>query len=99
MLAFFYSLFYAIITGTWNELPYREVAQKITLLTNRVSSLLINTLGGKFDTLQTTFVFLDGDLTGAQVIAAILAIAAIVSVCLLAFKLTKMVFSIFFGGR
>lgn len=98
MLAFFYSLFMAIIQGNWTLFSYDEIMPVMSKTLNRTGSFLINALGGHFDTLQT-FIVADNEITPAVYIATILTIVAIVMVCLLVFKLTKMVFSIFFGGR
>lgn len=98
MLAFFYSLFYSLITGNWSQYTLPEARPAFVTLGNRLTSLIVNALGGHFET-QQLFVLLDATLTAEQVIAVVLSIVAMIMVCLAVFKLTKAVFSIFFGGR
>lgn len=98
MLAFFYSLFLALIRGQWQTYSYAEVGSILNTLLNRTSSLIVNALGGQFVS-QETFLLVDGTNTSPMFLATILAVVAMVMVCMLTFKLTKMVFSIFFGGR
>ena len=98
MLAFFYSLFLAIATGTWQLHTLADVNNALSDLLNRTGSLVINAFGGRFEVLQT-FVWLDNDLTAANAFAAVSAIIALGLLCALTYKLVRMVFSIFFGGR
>lgn len=98
MLAFFYSLFLAIITGTWYIYSSDTVNYILGNTLNKAGSLLVNALGGKFETIQT-FDIVGSGLSAQDILALVLAIVAVVIVCSLAFKLVKQVFSIFFGGR
>lgn len=94
MFNFFYSLYLSLFTGSW----YLQTSNPIEVAVNRTASLIVNTLGGEFTTLQN-FTLLDASLTGYQLFALILAVITMFMVCFAVLKLTKAVFSIFFGGR
>lgn len=94
MYQFFYALYYALFTGDWQL--YR--AHNLPSYLNRVATLIMNTLGGQFTTLQT-YELVNESLTAFGLISNILAVVTMIGICLGVLKLTKMVFSIFFGGR
>lgn len=98
MLAFFYSLFRALLTGRWDNYTLPQVNNVLEVLLNKLSQMIVNALGGNFETIQTFDIVTSG-VTPLDIFAAISSVVALVLVCTLTFKLVKQVFSIFFGGR
>lgn len=94
MLNFFYSLYLSLIVGSWSL----QTSNPLTQAINRTASLILNTLGGHYESVQS-FTFLDSGLSGEMLLAVILACVTMIGVCLLVWRLTKGLFSIFFGGR
>lgn len=94
MYNFFYILYLSLFTGEWQP----NATNNLTDYFNKSATLVVNAFGGHFTTIQP-FELLDGTLTAYGLMANILALVTMCGVCALVWKLTKGLFSIFFGGR
>lgn len=96
MIAFFYSLFLALFNGSWTSYSLSAVEATAKTAWDEITNFVMNALGGQFSTLQT-FVWQSQPL---QVLALVLSVVVVASLCMVVLKLGKMVFSIFMmGGR
>lgn len=95
MITFFYSIFMALFTGTWNAYTLQEVSTKAEGVWHDVLNFATNALGGNFAELQT----FTPTMHPFEVICLVLSFITLVGVCLGVWRLTKGLFSIFFNGR
>lgn len=94
MYQFFYCLYLALFKGTWSATEDPQLANYM----ESTFKLIFNSLGGNF-TSPSYINFFSGNMSAYGLCANILAIITMFGVCFGVLKLTKMVFSIFFGGR
>lgn len=92
MITFFYSIFHALFTGTWNAYTLSEVGDTAEAVWQDVCTLAVNAFGGNFSALQT----FEPVTHPFEVVCIVLSLATLVGVCLGVWKLTKAVFTIFF---
>lgn len=110
MYAFFFVLYSALFTGTFSSSlisANTPVHGSLQGFIHNTANLIMNALGGNFTEVQTYSYFdssLISSVTGygyspsIQLVAHILTIITLCGICFGVLKITKAIFSIFFGG-
>lgn len=94
MYAFFYSLYLSLFLGEWTTKTTAEAKTALGSTWEDLTTWIMNTLGGDFTTAQS-FTWQTAPET---IWALIMALITMTGLSFLVWKLTKLVFSIFFGG-
>ena len=95
MYAFFFNLYTALFTGTWENQNYAVVSNLTKYAVNDLGTFLANIIGGNH---SDNYVMQLGDNTLRYVVITFLSTITFISICLAVLGLVKKIFSIFFSG-
>lgn len=94
MYAFFYSLYIALFSGSWVVYSGTEAQTALSTAWSDLTNFVMNTLGGEFAAVQDFSWTAEPETLWAST----LAIITLSLVAVIAYRLVKLVFSIFFAG-
>lgn len=94
MYAFFYSLYLSLFLGEWTTKTTAEAKTALATAWDDLTSWIMNAIGGDFQTAQA----MAWTNAPETIWALSMALITMTGLSFLVWKLTKMIFGIFFGG-
>ena len=94
MYPFFYSLYLALFSGSWQLYTDAEARSALASAWEEISNWLMNLFGGHFATIQS----FTWSVAPENIWSIVLAILTMSGVCFAVLKIIKRIFGIFFDG-